>query len=73
MSIQHPAKYLLACIEDIRDIFIEEAETADIAGIQAARRRKARKVAVTATAAGAVGIALTVWVIKSKRAVKKIA
>jgi hypothetical protein len=63
---------LLNCIGDIYDIFLVEAETADIAAeIAAAKKRKRRN--ATLAAAGAVGIAFAVWVVKTKRGMKKTA
>jgi hypothetical protein len=62
-NIQLSATHLLDCIEEILDIFLEEAETADIAA--AARRRKVRNGALAA--AGALGIALTIIKIARNR------
>jgi hypothetical protein len=63
LNVQISARHLLDCIEDIYDIFLEEAETAVFS--TAARNRKIRNGALAA--AGAVGIAFAVWLVKSKR------
>ena len=58
---------LLTCIGEISDMFIEEAELADIS-LKAVTRKKIAKYSAMAAAAS-VGIAVTYWFIKSKKAV----
>ena len=66
---------LLTSIGDIYDIFLEEAETADIAAELAARskRRKQHIRNGTLAAAASVGIALTVWKWARMKTVKRSA
>jgi hypothetical protein len=70
MSIYLSAKHLLACMENIHDIFLEEAtEALDVIVFNIARKRKIRTAALTA--AGAMGIAALVFgIVKSKRVLK---
>ena len=60
------AAMLLDCIGDIDDIFLDEADTADIAAGIAVRKRFVRYGALAAAAS--VGIAATYWFIRAKRA-----
>jgi len=58
---------LFECIGDIDDIYLSEAETADIAAsVVAVRKRIVRYSALAAAAS--VGIAATYWIIRAKRA-----
>jgi len=57
------ANFLLNCIGDISDEFLEEAEFADVV---AYTRKRAIKYGALATAA-TVGIAVTVWWLKLRR------
>jgi len=60
---------LLYAITGIYDIFLLEAETADIAAERAAKRKKKRNAALAA--AGAVGLAIAVWAVKAR--IKRVA
>ena len=65
---------LLTSIGDIYDIFLEEAETADIAAeLAAMTKRKTRIRNGTLAAAASVGIALTVWQWARMKSIKKSA
>ena len=66
MTIKDSAVRLLDCIGEIEDLFLDEALIADIAGDIAAKKRKAQYGTIAATAS--VGIVLTMWFIRSKRA-----
>jgi len=65
MNIKDSAMRLFECIGEIDDLFLEEAYYADIASDIAAKKRMAKY--GTIAAAASVGIALTVWLIRSKR------
>ena len=56
---------LSACIGEIDDFFLEEADTADIASI-VAKRKRIKKYS-TLAAAASFGVAVTVWLVKNKR------
>jgi len=68
MNMKDSAMRLLECIGEIEDLFLDETYGADIAGEMAARKRKAQY--GTIAAAASLGIALTVWLIRSKRNVR---
>jgi hypothetical protein len=57
---------LLLCIGEIYDIFLEEAETANIAAEAAAAQKRKRRNA-TLAAAGVAGIAFAVWMVRAKQ------
>ena len=57
---------LLACIGEINDSFLEEAESADIVSRIVTRKRLVRYGKFAAAAS--FGIAVTYWLLRSKRA-----
>ena len=59
---------LLNCIGEIDDLFLEEAETADIAQIRRAKRRRIVKYSAAAGLAASIGIALTFFVLRPRKA-----
>ena len=64
MTIKDGAIYLLECIGEIDDLFLEEAFQTDILSEISAKKRLVQY--GTIAAAASVGIALTVWLIRSK-------
>ncbi|MCL2215613.1 MAG: hypothetical protein FWB91_01205 [Defluviitaleaceae bacterium] len=57
---------LFTCIGEINDLFLEEAEFADIAAYAASRKRLAKYGALAAVAS--VGVAVAFRLLRSKRA-----
>ena len=62
-------KKLFACIGEISDYFLEEANSADIVAYSASRKRVKQRVITAAASVGAasVGIAVTLLLLKAKR------
>ena len=61
-------EFLLDCIGDIDDLFITEAETADVTTIKKARRQRIVKYSVAGVAVSAAVAAIAYWKISSKSA-----
>ena len=61
--------FLLNCIGDIDEIFLEEAETADISQIRRAKRRRAAKYGALglAISVGVAGAAMAFWKFRGAR------
>lgn len=59
---------LLDCIGEIDDLFLEEAETADIVCIRRTKRKRIVKYSAAAGLAASFGIAVTYFVLRSRRA-----
>jgi len=66
------AERLLDCIGGIDDLFLAEAETADVAIMKAKRRKQAVKYGVAGVAglAVSVGLAVAYWKLGAKRLAK---
>ncbi|MCL2618498.1 MAG: hypothetical protein FWD98_05545 [Defluviitaleaceae bacterium] len=56
---------LLSCMGDLHDSFLEEAESADIAGIVSAQKKLVKY--STLAAAASFGLAVTYWLLRSKK------
>jgi len=67
MNIVLSAKRLCACIGEISDLILTEAEIADIAAEIAARKRKAKYGTIAACASVVVGMA-TFWIVRGRLA-----
>ncbi|MCL2852344.1 MAG: hypothetical protein FWE20_04820 [Defluviitaleaceae bacterium] len=65
MDRRGTAARLLACIGEINDSFLEEAESADIASDIAAHSRFVRYGKLAAAAS--LGLAVTYWLLRSRR------
>ena len=59
---------LLDCIGEIDDLFLEEAETADIASIRRTKRKRIVKYSAAAGLAASLGIAVTYFALKARKA-----
>ena len=55
---------LLDCIGGIEDLFLQEAETADLAGIRLIKRKRVVKYSAAAGLAVSVGVAVAYWMYK---------
>jgi hypothetical protein len=74
MNIQISVMNLFTCFDDIFDIFLEEAENAEILFTALAKKRKLRTAALTTVGAtaGAIGItALIIKMLKSRNLTRK--
>ena len=60
-------EHLLDCIGEIEDIFLEEAETADLINIRRTKRKRIVKYSAAGLAVS-VGVAMAYWMIRQKRA-----
>jgi len=70
MNLNLSAKTLLHCIGEISDVFVEEAETADVASLLATRKRLAKIGAAAAIAS--VGLVLFSFV-RSRKGKRMVA
>ena len=61
------AKKLFICMGNIDETILDEAETADIPSETAARKRKHAVRYGALAAAASVGVAVTYWLIRSRR------